>query len=424
MKKKAASRTAASRKTAAPAPLLSAKKPVDWWFIFKFNSAEEPGNPKPPGTTGLFDVKGWKRPKYEKSGKKYSQHIAYASSADPALRHSNQILGTSQKDPLGTTFAQVYLADNPCYYVVWNDQFYSDPLKNGGSPWGHSKGLLAWNDAGEGFVLQVSTPSWPGAGNKRHPRNTDGNTLGFVKDDDIEVSQHFFALKLTKDDLTKVLAGLHNASVLTDPTNPQVVNNGGPPDVEVLVKSLGRRLKYSEGRCLNEELSSGVRLIAKPSRMAVPPWQLVSAQLGGVDLRVACWWANPKIYSTTRDTSGITCWDDSLGQPGAVEIATSGTWKPRRGHSFETLGLTGGLGANHNHAKFGVTTSGSQTYAIFGDMNQQGALCPAYLNKRQTCSSSQNGRGGLFYALDSLKLHGSLTQLLQGDSAPTDVPAE
>src|SRR5947199_2640123 len=35
------------------------------------------------------------------------------------------------------------------------------------SPWGHSKGVLAWNDAGEGFVMQVSTPSWPASGSER-----------------------------------------------------------------------------------------------------------------------------------------------------------------------------------------------------------------------------------------------------------------
>src|SRR5207253_6991089 len=68
--------------------------------------------------------------------------------------------------------------------------------KECGGPWGHSKGTLAWNDAGEGFVLQVTTPSWPAAGSNKFPRKTDGNTLGCVKDDNVEVSQHFFALKL------------------------------------------------------------------------------------------------------------------------------------------------------------------------------------------------------------------------------------
>ena len=83
--------------------------------------------------------------------------------------------------------------------------------------------MLAWNDAGEGVVMQVSTPSWPASGSKKFPRKSDGNTLGCVKDDDVEVSQHFFSLKLTKDDTVKVLQALENASVVTDPANPQIV---------------------------------------------------------------------------------------------------------------------------------------------------------------------------------------------------------
>lgn len=310
-------------KNGVPAPLLTPDQPVDWWFIFKFNSAEEPGAPKPEDMVGVFDVKGWKRPSYENSGKKYSQHFCYASSTDPTLQHGNEILGTSIRDPLGATFDQVYNAPKPYYYVVWNDQFYGDPIKNGNSPWGHSNGMLVWDDSGEGFVLQVSTPSWPAAAHKSRPRKTDGNTLGFVKDDDIEVSQHFFALKLNKEDLLNVLAAMHNASIVTDPTNPQCVNNGGPFPIQALVKHLGK--KDRDNKVLNLKLSSGVQLISKPSRLAVPPWQLVSAQLGGVDLRVASWWETPKIYSTKKGSSNLRCWDKGLGVPGAVEIATSGT---------------------------------------------------------------------------------------------------
>jgi hypothetical protein len=134
--------------------------------------------------------------------------------------------------------------------------------------------MLAWNDAGAGFVLQVTTPSWPAAGSKRFPRKTDGNTLGCVKDDDVLVSQHFFAMKLTKDDLVRVLKALQNASVVTDPTNPQIVNNGGPADVQQLVKSLG--VKSKSVTFSTDKLSNGVQLISKPSGLHVPPWQMVS----------------------------------------------------------------------------------------------------------------------------------------------------
>ena len=102
------------------------------------------------------------------------------------------------------------------FYAIWNDQFKGAPTRDKDAPWGHSKGMAAWNSAGEGFVMQVSTPSWPGAGNKDQPRKNDGNTLGCVKDNDIKVSQHFFALKVTRDDLAKVLKALQTASVVTD----------------------------------------------------------------------------------------------------------------------------------------------------------------------------------------------------------------
>ena len=120
-------------------------------------------------------------------------------------RHASKeemiVRGDTTADPIGATFEEVY--DNSFHYVIWNDQFYDDPEINGCSkscsgPWGHSKGMVAWNDSGEGFVLQVTTPSWPAAGSKQFPRKTDGNTLGCVKDNDVQVSQDFFALKLTE----------------------------------------------------------------------------------------------------------------------------------------------------------------------------------------------------------------------------------
>ena len=327
--------------------------------------------------------------------------------AAPRKRSSREAAApaTTASDPIGATFGQVY--DGSYYYVVWNDQFYDDPKIKGctkecSSPWGHSKGMVAWNAAGEGLVLQVSTPSWPASGSKKSPRKSDGNTLGCVKDDDVEVSQHFFSLKLNKSDLIKVLKGLANASVVTDPANKQIVRNGGPADVQKLVKALG--VKSSSKTVTKDTLSSGVTLISKPSDLNVPPWQMVSALLGGVSLRAATWWASPEIPSTTASTP-VTCWDASLPKPGAVEIATTGSF------GGKVFGLTGGSGPNYNHAKIAVTTSGT-SYAIFGDMNQQGTL------GGQKCWSSQNGRGGLFYAVNDAALAQSVAGLIKGDSAP------
>jgi hypothetical protein len=383
----------------APAPLLNTGQPVPWWVAFKFNSANFPQCAASAQRQCIF---GGQVQDY----KLFSQQFLFTGSGDGTLHMGNDCIGDDTIDPLGATFSQVYQS-SAYFYVLWNDQFYGDPAIKGcsgnscSSPWGHSKGMVAWNGKGQGFVLQVSTPSWPASGNSTHPRKTDGNTLGCVKDDDVEVSQHFFALTLNKGDLKVLLKALANASVVTDPSNPQLVRNGGPADIQALVKALGT--KSSSTVLTNDMLSSGVRLISKPSKLQVPPWQLISATLGGVPLRVATWWAHPQIPSTTGGTPD--CWQPGLGTPGSVEIATTGTWNKTE------LGLTGGMGPNFNHAKIGVSLDAAKPLSIFGDMNQQGALSG-------NCGSSQNGRGGLFYVVQDKALFKSVSALLKGATAP------
>jgi hypothetical protein len=386
----------------SPSPLLERGHPVDWWFVFKFNSKSFPGCSDNQQRQCLFGG--------EVQDYTFGQQFVFASNETQSFQKGGGCIGGTTSDPLGATFDEVYNGD--LFYIVWNDQFYDDPPIKGcttscGGPWGHSKGTLAWNEAGEGFVLQVTTPSWPAAGSKSFPRKTDGNTLGCIKDDDVKVSQHFFSLKLSKGDVVEVLKALKNASVVTDPANPQIVHNGGPADIQSLVTNLGT--KSHSTSVIRVQLSSGIGLISKPSDLNVPPWQMVSAELGGVALRTATWWASPKIYSTTAGTN-ITCWDDSLGTPGPVAIATSGQWD---GKAF---GLKGGPGPDFNHAKIGVSTAGTNHFAIFGDMNQQGTL------SGQNCASSQNGRGGLFYVIDNKVLSDGITNLIEGETAPVNAP--
>jgi hypothetical protein len=136
----------------------------------------------------------------------------------------------------------------------------------------------------------------------------------------------------------------------------------------------------------------------------VPPWQLVSALLGGVSLRVATWWPPGAGIPGTTASTPISCWQSALGAPGAVDIATTGTW------GGTVIGLTGEARPNGNHAKLAVSTSGSNL-VIFGDMNQDGSLSG-------TCDAHQNGRGGLFFVLDNQQLFDGVTRLLSGASAP------
>src|SRR6266850_4425119 len=305
----------------APVPLLTkGGAPVDWWFVFKFNSSKsfagcgprEEAKKKKEDDEDRQCIFGGKV--QTKSG--FGQQFAFASNKEPKLADGHGCTGATLTDPVGATFDQVY--HGSFNYLIWNDQFYKDPAVGAckgdscGAPWGHSKGLLAWNDAGEGFVMQVSTPAWPGSGTSRIKRKA-GNTLGCVSsNNNLLASQHFFALKLDKSDLIKVLTALKRAGVVTDPTKLQIVRNGGPSDVQALVNELGKRpakLKIKPGESLNpddfftkDELSSHVVLIAKTSNLTAPPWQMVSAILDGPAERAATWWTTPKIFSTSKSS--------------------------------------------------------------------------------------------------------------------------
>jgi hypothetical protein len=224
-----------------------------------------------------------------------------------------------------------------------------------------------------------------------------------VDDNNVKVSQHFFALRLTKEDTIKVLQALENSSVVTDPNNPQIVRNGGPAEIQNLVTKLGKKSRSTTHS--DVILSTGVKLLSKPSGLHIPPWQLVSAELNGLPLRTATWWANPKIDTTTSSTT-ITCWFEDLGAPGPIQIATSGTW------DGTTFNLKGGPQLDSNHAKIGVSMDTSHPYVIFGDLNQQGTLSGG------NCASSQNGRGGTFYILNNKTLFDDLTKLIVGKTAP------
>jgi|688.fasta_scaffold75939_3 hypothetical protein len=400
-----------------PSPMSDKDTPVDWMFAFKFNahSFNECDFASLPHH-GIF---GGTKKSYSTA---HSQDYVFATNKSPTLKRGTGCLGATENDPLGATFSHIYNNDN-FFYVVWNDQFHGYPIENKDDHWGHSKGMLVWNSAGEGMVLQVSTPSWPGSGSKAHPRKLDGNTLGYIEDNNIEASQHFFALKLANtSEVIDVLAALINASVVTDVSKLSIVKNGplnASGDIKTLVqmvKNLGTL--SSSQKVTNKTIHNDlVQIISKPSKLHVPPWQIVSAQLK-LDLRVATWWEDPAIHSTAHGTVPV-CWDATLGTPHGVEIATTGQW-PTGVSNVTHFGLEGGVGPNFNHAKIGISKnpSSSSHYCIFGDLNQQGTLGTHGGNKDQ-CDTSQNARGGIFFVLNNQTLCDSLrNSLLKGYSAP------
>ena len=389
----------------APVPMLAKGKKVDWWFAYKFNVHEPFKGCGADSGTRACPFGGTVQTKF---GSNFGQQYVFAGQGAGKLVKGKGCLGMTMDDPLGATFDQIY--NGSPFFVVWNDQFYGDPkLKacgssgNCDSPWGHSKGMLAWNDAGEGMVLQVTTPSWPAAGSSKHPRKA-GNTLGCVStQNNLNNAQHFFALKLDKSGVLAVLNALVNSSVVTDPNNQQIARLGGPSDIQAEAEKLGQKSKSTD--ILITTVAKNVTMISKPSSLNVPPWQMVSAVLNSASERTATWWASPQIYSTLKTTK-VNCWGGELKtknqMPGTVAIAKTGTW------DGNSIGLIGG----QNHAKIGVTTSGDKHYAIFGDLNQQGTINPPH------CERSQNGRGGMFFVVDDKDLFDTVTGLLDGESEP------
>ncbi len=300
---------AAAFATGVPYPLLSKGHPVDWWFSYKMNSVAFPKCTTGDNRKCYF---GGEVAPYKLLGLQY----VVASSEAPALQTgSADCIGNGTDDPVGATFDEIF--NGNLAFVLWNDQPYEkldlpgcDTTDCG--TWGHSKGIVAWNDNGDGLVMQVSTPGWPGTGTPAAPKDA-GNTLGcIIKPDNIIAGQHFFALHLNHDDLLQVLAGMKRASVATivDATHPKLSRMSGPEDLQAAARLLGTKDRDSN-TATSTLLSSKVRLIAKPNALQVPPWQMVSSLLGGVDLMAATWWTRPTIASTTRGATP-ECWSTSL----------------------------------------------------------------------------------------------------------------
>jgi len=58
--------------------------------------------------------------------KNFSRQFAFASSKDGKLKQGGGCVGDTTFDPLDATFNQVY--NGELFYVIWNDQFYGDPI--------------------------------------------------------------------------------------------------------------------------------------------------------------------------------------------------------------------------------------------------------------------------------------------------------
>ena len=157
----------------------------------------------------------------------------------------------------------------------------------------------------------------------------------------------------------------------TDPSNNQLVKlSSGPADLASLAKQLGVVQQVAEPFLATLSVKtarSQIRLLGKPSGLHVPPWHMVSSLLGGQPLRTATWWDRPEINST-RAGFVPGCWSSHFkSAPGEVQVALTGEW------NGEKFSLRGNPSSKSNHAKLGVSLSGTKL-AVLGDMNEQGSL--------------------------------------------------
>jgi hypothetical protein len=94
----------------APAPLLDKGHAVDWWFVFKFNSAKFPAC----GGATRSCIFGGTVQSYQH----YGQQFVYASNENESLQSGTGCLGDTTTDPVGATYDEVY--NGKYYYVVRN----------------------------------------------------------------------------------------------------------------------------------------------------------------------------------------------------------------------------------------------------------------------------------------------------------------
>ena len=472
-----------------PRPFIGSKDSVNWWFCFKFPFIPDKNNynfcdKKLPQSclTGSFHgpdnlpqvfIKEnfqckWDINPYESSyspnslikekvnflkknntyyKNQWSLQYLIATDKEPKLKKGVGCLGMTNEDPLGSTFNQIY--NNNCNYLIYNDQFYSDPISGPdivafGTGYAHAKGMLAWDNNGDGIWLQVTTPNWPKCGSKKFATSWDGNTLGCGLDNNIEASQHFFCICINKIDVINILNGYIQTFIITDNSKPQLVYllKNCPREIKKLVDQLqipefiktwdsscpknypkgSRKPPQINKKYLNMNLQGvgnifkDIKVVFKPSKLRVPPWQYMSTMLNSVDIYSATWWQPPAIPSTPRNIKpDCPDWQSFFGDklPGEVSIVKTGKWENIK------FSLTASEISNKNHAKFGVGKI--DDICIFSDINQQGAVrCGSgiYTCKNTAppesptcCATGQNYRGGAWIILPNKILANSLREL-------------
>ena len=360
-------------------------------------------------------------------------YSAYSNESYPYIPCSNDtdcgMRCSSSVDDYGSCTSDDDCSSGTCDQISCDSRALPHFNNGCGSPWGHSKGAFAFEEGSLGFFLQGTTPNWPDP--------SQGDTfapLGCQLDNNVYLSQSFLGVTLASDDFTTIAPVLEKARLCS--SGSLSCRNGSSghmvdfnctseatrgEDWSILNTAFAATSTMdmpSEGLNITAPGGSTLRLFSHSAAYENPPWLLVANDLG-VDLGVASWWDFNYGQATlcsgddySNATENYCLINNELGlalntQGGAaqsVENAIAASFMV--GGADRAWALWGEFSGIASHAKFGVAGDQTSHWVVSGDQNSQGFDCSS------ACNGSQQGRGGLFFAVQDEALHESLYDLL------------
>nr|AIG56182.1 secreted protein [Achlya hypogyna] len=280
-------------------------RPVAWWFVLKLPAQVR-------SATGTFmptpcDCAPPACASPEEPLRAHGLCYLYADANNPVLRHFRDVgydcLGQGGRDPVSQTLRQKQTATHWGYF---NDQLnglafmQQKSLVCGGSSSfnAHSKGMVAFEAATGGFVLQTSTPNFP------DPSSPAFVPLGCQADNNVEYAQHLFAMSLDAAELLTLATGWQSARLCSANhyhtlhdllVSPSLANASSslPPVAQAVARALVEERLTPSASSQKTVVTKGspvaVSGLFKSHRAQVPPWAMAASAYAS-DVSVASWW--------------------------------------------------------------------------------------------------------------------------------------
>ncbi|CAK4090154.1 unnamed protein product [Aphanomyces euteiches] len=414
--------------------------PVSWWFVLKlpWQTRNAKGEyidtpcdcPRPDCSNVNVEIQ---------DERKFGLCYLYADANNSTLRYFRDVgfdcLGQGGNDPVSQTLRA---GKNATYWAYFNDQYNGiaekqDKKRTCSADDGfnaHAKGAVAFEADTGGFILQTSTPNFPDPTIASSDEQDDFVRLGCQHDNNVEYSQHLFAMSVGSDGIDLVGNAWHSARLCSANHYDDMVEMLASPALrqnkEHAVADALVNAEAVEKPSINVTFTTkgsrkvSISAVVKNKQSEVPPWAMVASAFES-DLSVASWWDEgygiPTLcdgdkYDSTPHNFCLTNNPIALRQDGTFpynveNLMEASLTLPSK--SKLSWSLRGGRVRDGNHGKWALATprhGQSSGLSIFGDMNMEGYPCS------KTCSGSQGGRGGSFYGIQDADLHKSLVELI------------